>query len=345
MPTPELPVGLPTSVVEDAIRSEDTLYMVGVDGSPGVVGSPKSTASDCDSADSCGYAVDDFQEEVEQGIAEMKATAPEADTLGAIAEAARQIGASPGLRQIIVIDNGLQTDGAFRLQGTRVLFSDEETDMDLLAERLRNESRLEPALEGVVVTWVGLASSSPPQEVADQRPRANLRKLWEKILAAAGAKVTFVGGLQDGEPPAHPDLPPVTPVDVTDEPIDATDPCPTIFDDQVGFVPNEAEFRDPARARQALEPIARGLITRQQSASLVGYVALPERPGPLPLSLSRAQAVHALLVQLGVPASLMAPVGGGLAPEASGASEPAEALAQYRRVEVISGECGTGGTP
>lgn len=340
MPKPKLPDDLQNSIVEDAIRSEDTLYIVEVSGKPRQVRDPEKMASKCDGPRSCASVVNHFLKLIEQQIADVKASAPEADTLGAIAVAARAIEQSPGRRQLIVIDNGLQTAGDFRLQNTRVLFTDQDTDLDLLAKRLLDNRRLEKTLAGVEITWVGLGSSARLQNTADQRPLDNLRKLWEKILQAAEvAQVTFAGGLQDGAPPAHENLPDVTPVDVEDEPIDGVSSCTTVFDDQVGFLPDRTEFRDPARARAVLEPIARGLIERRQAALLVGYVALPERPEPPRLSQRRADAVRDLLVELGVPASLLRAEGRGLAPEAPPNPAP-ELLPQYRRVEIISGDCG-----
>jgi outer membrane protein OmpA-like peptidoglycan-associated protein len=339
MPAPTLPVDL-YGLLEDSIRSKDTLSVVQVSGTPAPTAPKVSLAGECNDETACAAELPQVRDEVLDGLAKVRATDPEADVLGALGVAARETDSTGGARQLVVIDNGLQTAGAFRLQGTRILFADDQADLDGLAQRLADEGRLEPALKGTTITWVGLSSWSAPQGPADQRPRNNLRLLWEKILSKAGATVSFRSGLQDGAPSATPDLPKVTPVQLVDTPIDAPDPCPSIFDDQVGFVANKPDFRDPARAREVLEPVAQGLISRKQRADLIGYVALREDPGPRPLSLQRAEAVRDELVKLGVSESLLRPIGGGLAPEASGGVEPPEKLAGYRRVDVRSGDCG-----
>jgi outer membrane protein OmpA-like peptidoglycan-associated protein len=339
MPAPALPVDL-YGLLDDSIRSQDTLSVVQVSGTPAPTAPKASLAGECNDATACAAELPQIRQDILDGLTKVRAAGPEADVLGALGVAARETDATSGARQLVVIDNGLQTTGAFRLQNTRILFADDQADLDSLAQRLVDEGRLEPALKGTTVTWVGLTSWSAPQGPADQRPRNNLRLLWEKILGKAGATVSFRSGLQDGAPSAAPDLPEVTPVQLVDTPINAPDPCPSIFDDQVGFVADKPDFRDPARARAVLEPVAQGLISRKQRADLIGYVALREDPGPRPLSLRRAEAVRDELVELGVPGSLLHPVGGGLAPEASGGSEPPEKLAGYRRVDVRSGDCG-----
>ena len=334
MPPPEIPAELRDSLLGDSIGNQDTLYFVQVSGAPRVYHT-EDTSSDCDSTDACRYETEDVEAVVDKQLSQARADQPEADVLGAIAAAARAMEGRAGReRRILVIDNGLQTAGEFRLQTPRALFSDPAELVDTLAA-----SRRLPDLTGIEVTWVGLGSSAQPQAVPAERPRANLRDLWTAIIEKAGGRTTFAGSLADGAP-AAPGLPPVTPVDVSDTPIDAGNPCPTLFDDQVGFVANQATFRDPERARTVLRPIADGLRARAQRAHLVGYVAQPERPSPRPLSLQRADAVRDLLVELGVPGTLLATEGGGLAPNAD-PNGPAEALAQYRRVEVLSGSCGT----
>jgi outer membrane protein OmpA-like peptidoglycan-associated protein len=325
--------------VDEAILSHDTLSVVEVSGKPRAAMSAVSLKGVCNDAPACEAEQPKIREQVQAAVAGVRASEPEADVLDALGVAAEQTASSPGVRHLIVIDNGLQTAGEFQLQGTRILFANDEVDLDALAKRLEDGHRISPALKGTTITWVGLASWTGQQKKVDSRPKANLQLLWTKILDAAGAKVTFAGGLQDGAPPAAPDLPAVAPVDLADTPVTAPDTCPTIFDDEIGFVTDKATFTDGQRAKDVLQPIAEGLINRQQRARLIGYVALHDGAIPRPLSLRRAEAVRDELVTLGVPSNLLVPVGGGLAPEASGAEEPPEKLAGYRRVEIRSGSC------
>lgn len=337
MPKPELPESL-NKVVEDSIRSGDALYIVGVSGRPGLIydGSAAARSSKCDTVSACRAVVADYQRVIKRKIAETKATTPEADTLEAIAEAARAIDGSSGVKQIIVIDNGLQTTGEMPLVSERALF----TPPDELAQTLSNGNRLERRLKDVDITWVGLGAAAAPQKAPDQRPRNNLEALWTEVLTTVGAKVRFVGGIKDGSP-GHEGMPPVTSVPVEDTVIEPTG-CAKIHEDQVGFIPGKADFKDPAVARSVLEPIAKALIDGNRAATLVGYVALPEEPTPGRLSLRRAIAVKSFLVSLRVPESLLTVEGVGTPPEyptPPDKPKPTE-LQQYRRVEVqVPGYC------
>jgi hypothetical protein len=337
MPKPQLPESMNT-VVEDSIRSGDALYVVGVSGQPGLIyeGSTAAKSRKCDTVSACNGVVNEYRRIIKQKIADAKATTPEADTLEAIADAARAMDGSSGAKQIVVIDNGLQTTGEMPLVSEGALF----TPPDELAQALSNGNRLERRLRGVDITWVGLGAAAPPQTRPDQRPRNNLEALWTKVLTTAGATVHFVGGIGDG-PPGHEGMPPVTVVPVKDKPIEPAG-CAKIREDQVGFIPGRADFWDPAVTRVVLEPIAEALIDGKRAATLVGYVALPEDPTPDRLSLRRAIAVKTFLVSLGVPESSLTAEGAGTPPEYP--TPPAEPkpteLQQYRRVEVhVPGHC------
>ncbi|MGH3694535.1 MAG: hypothetical protein ACRDRX_11225 [Pseudonocardiaceae bacterium] len=337
MPKPELPSSL-DKLVTDAIRSGDSVYVVGVSGHPTLVfeKSMARASSECDTQSACDAVVTDFRRTIKRKIAETRASTAEADTLAAIAEAARQLAGSSTPKQLVVIDNGLQTAGEMSLLSDRALFTPPEE----LALALWSGNRLERRLKGVEITWVGLGAVAAPQQRPDQRPRDNLEALWTKVLTTAGASVRFVGGVQDG-PPAHQGMPPVTPVPVKDTVIEPAG-CVKIPDDQVGFIPGRAEFRDLELARSVLEPLAKALIAGKRAAEIIGYVALPEQPEPGRLSLRRAVAVKNFLVSLGVPQRLLSVQGAGTPPEypvPPVTPKPTE-LQQYRRVEVhVAGVC------
>lgn len=337
MPKPQLPDSL-DKVIDDSVRSGDTLYIVGVSGEPALLYTKSASreSSECDTVSACNAVVADYQGVITREIAKVKAATAEADTLKAIAEAARQMDGHSGAKHVVVIDNGLQTTGEMPLVSEGAVF----TPPDELAQMLVNGNRLEQRLKGVDITWVGLGAVAPPQQPPDQRPRDNLEDLWAAVLTASGATVRFVGGITDG-PPGHEGMPPVTPVPVEDTIIRPTG-CATIREDQIGFIPDKADFRDPAVARAVLEPIAKALIDGQRTARLIGYVALPENPRPDRLSLRRAVAVQDILVSLGVPKQSLNPDGAGTPPEyprPPAEPKPTE-LQQYRRVEVqVSGSC------
>jgi outer membrane protein OmpA-like peptidoglycan-associated protein len=83
-------------------------------------------------------------------------------------------------------------------------------------------------------------------------------------------------------------------------------------EDTVGFEDNSAELRDESSARSTLKQLATDIKTGNHRILLVGTTATAgTAAGRLELSLSRAEAVKRLLVQLGVPAKHIATKGVG----------------------------------
>ena len=86
--------------------------------------------------------------------------------------------------------------------------------------------------------------------------------------------------------------------------------CVRLREDQVGFLPDQANLRDANTAGNVLEPVAATLRSSGQSATLIGTTALPEDP-PYALSTARAEAILGLLVSLGVDRKKLTAVGVG----------------------------------
>jgi outer membrane protein OmpA-like peptidoglycan-associated protein len=107
---------------------------------------------------------------------------------------------------------------------------------------------------------------------------------------------------------------PVTPVTLPTVP--PFQPCgETVLHDgdTVGFLPDQAVFRDPAAARSTLQDLATLIIDGRQLVELVGTTATwgPSEQGRVDLSRRRAEAVKSVLVELGVPADRITTVGAG----------------------------------
>jgi OmpA-OmpF porin, OOP family len=302
MPAPRI-VGDAHDWISEAIDERRTIMVVGVSGLPRTLHREKITTR-CDSDRACEAFHRDYVKKINSLLGEVKADSAEADTLGAILEAARQLENVDGPKQIIVIDNGLQTTGQLRMQAPGAF----GVDPDELAKQLRADDRMK-TLDGIHILLTGIGSYAEPQAQLPGEMVAKLEALWRSILRDAGAEVSVDTTNLRGS--AISGLPAVTVVH-EDEPV-AMPPtgCVRLREDQVGFLPNQATLRDPAKAKDVLTPIAAELRRKRISATVTGTTALPENP-PYPLSLARAKTVIDILVGLGVKRSALTPVGVGI---------------------------------
>lgn len=231
-------------------------------------------------------------------IDQTRADNPEVDLLAAISLAARSVTEAVGPRTIVVIDSGLQTTGALRFQDQDGALLN--ANPDEVVELLRRTQQL-PNLTGMRVIFTGLGDTAAPQQPLPAPARAVLVALWTKIVESAGGKAEVKQAplpstrTMDG-------LPPVTIVPVAAKSIGPLPSITVLRDGTVGFVPDQAVFRDPGQARAVLADYARE-ITNGRQALLTGTTASAGTSEyRLRLSQERANAVRDLLVSLGAPA-------------------------------------------
>ncbi|HSL07267.1 MAG TPA: OmpA family protein [Pseudonocardiaceae bacterium] len=231
-------------------------------------------------------------------IDQTRADNPEVDLLAAISLAARSVTEAVGPRTIVVIDSGLQTTGALRFQDQDGALLN--ANPDEVVELLRRTQQL-PNLTGMRVIFTGLGDTAAPQQPLPAPARAVLVALWTKIVESAGGKAEIKQAplpstrTMDG-------LPPVTIVPVAAKSIGPLPSITVLRDGTVGFVPDQAVFRDPGQARAVLADYARE-ITNGRQALLTGTTASAGTSEyRLRLSQERANAVRDLLVSLGAPA-------------------------------------------
>ncbi|MFG1926552.1 OmpA family protein [Cryptosporangium sp. NPDC048952] len=303
MPLPVLPKRV-VDIIEDSILSKDTVYLVAVSGEPKLVRQLK-IEHDCDSKKACDTEVGKQTQAIARAIEDAKAEAPEADTLGAIGIAADNLSAftGSGPKQLVVVDSGLQTAGEMPLQDPGAMAADPKA----VATALKKAGSLD-SLKGVNVLFTGLGSTVKPQTPLPAGKRSTLKKLWQTVLEAGGAKVQIDTAQLVDNPPLG-GLPAVTEVPVEEPKPPVPLPCIRVREDQIGFLPDEATFRDDAAAEDVLRPTAEKLKAESASATLTGTTAVPDRTG---LSLRRAEAVKARLVNLGVPADSLETRGVGI---------------------------------
>jgi outer membrane protein OmpA-like peptidoglycan-associated protein len=231
-------------------------------------------------------------------IDKTRADNPEVDLLAALALAARSVGDAAGPHTVLVIDSGLQTAGALRFQDQDGALLD--ANPTEVVDQLRRTRQL-PDLTGVRVVFTGLGDTAAPQQPLPTPARAVLIDLWTSIVKAAGGTAEIKQAplpstrTLDG-------LPPVTTVPVAVRSIGPLPSVSVLRDGTVGFLPDQAVFRDDAQARAVLTDFA-SAIRNGKKARLTGTTASagPE-DGRLTLSRDRANAVREMLISLGAPA-------------------------------------------
>ena len=231
-------------------------------------------------------------------INQTRADNPEVDLLAAMDLAARSVTDAAGPKTIVVIDSGLQTTGALRFQDQDGALLN--ANPDEVVDQLRRTQQL-PNLTGMRVVFNGLGDTAAPQQPLPAPARAVLVTLWTKIVESAGGKAEVKQAplpstrTMDG-------LPPVTVVPVAVKSIGPLPSIAVLRDGTVGFVPDQAVFRDPGQARAVLTDYAKE-IANGRRAMLTGTTASAGTPEyRLRLSQQRANAVRDLLVSLGAPA-------------------------------------------
>lgn len=240
----------------------------------------------------------DKVDQLKRSIGKARAGKPEVDLLAALSLAARSVSDATGPKTIVVIDSGLQTVGALRFQDQDGALLNANPDEVVTA--LRRTQQL-PDLAGMRVVFSGLGDTAPPQQPLPAPARTVLVTLWTKIVEAAGGKAEVK---QAPLPDTHTlnGLPAVTVVPVAAQSIGPLPSITVLRDGTVGFVPDQAVFRNPDQARAVLADYAKAIIGGKQ-ALLTGTTASDGTPEyRLGLSQRRADAVRDLLISLGAPA-------------------------------------------
>jgi outer membrane protein OmpA-like peptidoglycan-associated protein len=331
-------IGRTQKMLDDAVLAKDHFVLIGVSSEPKVLYEDQ-IEHNCDSGTNCGAVLDEYRAQTADLLSRTKAQAGEADTLGAIILAARTLAGTEGSgpKQIIVIDNGLQTSGDVRLQTPGALSIDAKAE----AESLANAGKLK-YLNGMEIVLTGLGARYAPQGKLSSASQSRLESLWTTILEAGGARVTVDPAVLPEDEASGSGQPPVAVVKDDDPVPDPGTGCFRIRADQVGFKPDSSEFVDEAAARKVLEPIATELKAKGIKANVIGTTAYPEADSVHnPLSHARANAVVKVLVGLGVDRSLLLPDGvgtkfGGYKNPIKGNGERNEFIAVQNRLVIIT---------
>lgn len=319
-PAPGLPQAVQDATVSVLTRAVDQHYqprimLINVDGRPSSAGS-ETFSTDAGN----GIAATDDRNKFLNGFGDaltnLRAQQPEVDVLSALDLAGRaaggdaaseehtdrrsstgQSGQRPGT--VVLVDSGLSTVNPLDFRQRGLL----DAPPAETVEALRAMKAL-PGLQGETVVLAGLGDVAQPQPALSPAQRSALVGLWTAIAQAGGAScVAVVDEPRGGDAPS--DVPPVSVVDVPPPPTITPGRATALPDDNsVGFQPDTAEFRDRNAARGVLAPFAQFLQeSPTRRLALTGTSARAGTlAGQIDLSTRRAEAVKALLVELGAPA-------------------------------------------
>ncbi|HKS48252.1 MAG TPA: OmpA family protein [Amycolatopsis sp.] len=293
VPKPQLPsqVG---DLMRDAAGAHQQLSLIRLDGRPEVVFDQRPPEP-AKNGPADQQRTNDYLTAAEKAAADgLRARTAEADVLGALTLAGR---ATQGGGTIVVVDSGLQTVYPLNYAQDRLL----EAEPSDVTAFLRDHTLL-PDLRGRTVLLAGFGNTAAPQPDLDNRLRARLVATWRAIAEESGAACVDVLE-QANTAKSEVDSPAVSVVPLPPPPQPPA-PCGTVAlgeDDNISFQPDTATFRDPGGARETLRKFAELLRDPRRSAELTGTTATQGTvSGRIALATHRAEAVKAVLVELGV---------------------------------------------
>ncbi|GAA4152126.1 OmpA family protein [Leifsonia shinshuensis] len=270
-------------------------------------------------------------------LAGLKAATPEVDFLGAIGQAARDLGDHP--MGVLVIGSGLQTADPLNFAGSGLLYADPAQ----VVSDLRSRNLLPTDLKGVTVYWSGLGDTAGAQQPLTVPARSNLAAIWTAVVKAAGGTLSLLPEPASG--PAAAGLPAVTPVPVEAVATKTDWSHPVVIrNSDLHFVKDTATFSDPSAAQQLLSTLAPSIEQSSGVITITGTASKDQatnNTADTALSLRRANAVKAALVALGVPEAKLATAGVGFQwcgwqSETDASGSYSDALAEQNRSVILT---------
>jgi outer membrane protein OmpA-like peptidoglycan-associated protein len=298
-----------TTLLNSAVDAYKTVTLVRLDGQPKVVFSQAlspgaNTQTTKQAKDKYVANLNRVLAGTSQQATDIRAQVQQADPLDALAVAASTV---PAGGDVIMMDSGLQTSEPLDFR-TGLLSDDPRS----IVEFLRQANEL-PDLKGRHVYFVGLGWTASPQPALSISNRAKVVEIWKEIARAAGATCVATDETANTRS-AVANRPPVAIVKPPPPPRPVISCAVVNLGDanHVGFIVNSTTFRDPSGARTTLGQIAKLMLRTGESVTLTGSTSSEGTDQyNNRLSLRRAEAVKAVLLQLGVPAARISAIGDG----------------------------------
>jgi OmpA-OmpF porin, OOP family len=311
-PAPSLPASA-MSLLTSAIKANKQVSVIRLDGAPQVVFNQAFTPTGANS-ESRKSDYNTYVNNLNQILAgtrnpqtDIRAQVPQANVLEALAVAADNL-QSAGGGNLIMLDSGLQTTAPLNFT-TGLLTDDPQT----IASYLKSAHEL-PDLTGLRVEFSGLGWTASPQEALSIADRHKVTQIWQDIAYEAGATCVEIDLTTPKLPSALAGLPPVSVVTLP-KPAEVPRSCSvTDLNDanNVGFDFDSTTFRNPSGARATIKKLATVMLSTGESVTLTGATSSEGSDQyNQRLSLERADAVKAVLIQLGVPAGRIRTFGDG----------------------------------
>jgi OmpA-OmpF porin, OOP family len=331
-PAPVVPDAV-GALIDRAVTDGTGIDIIRVDGHPSIACAMSFTS---DAANPVALADDlnRFKQQARGAVSATRAREPEANPLQALILAASSAG--PG-GTVVLVDSGVQTVAPLDFHVPGLL----DADPAAVVKELSSNGYL-PDLRGRTVVLAGIGYTAAPQSPLDDRRRANLVHIWEKIASVAGATVQTVTSPNTSA--ALENVPAVSPVDVPPTDVIRIG-CNTESilsnDGAVGFQPNSTTFADSGLARKALAEFATFLKQNSGAqAGLVGTVAhYGTDDGDGGLSRSRAQRVRDVLMELGTDGGRIVAHGAGWGPFPTKGGSPSPTDDPRNRRVVVTITC------
>ncbi|RDV44101.1 hypothetical protein DOE76_13710 [Leifsonia sp. ku-ls] len=340
-------VSLPASAsatLEAAGKTNGSVTVVVPSGTPQVMGTT-ALGSSAQDAIVCQNDQRTKLTQITSYIDGLKAATPEVDFLGAIDQAARDLGSKP--MGVVVLGSGLQTTDPLNFAGTGLLYAD---PAQVVAD-LRSRGLLPTDLKGVTVYWSGMGDTAGAQQPLTVPARSNLEAIWSAVIAAAGGTLSLLPEPASGSAPSG--LPTVTPVAVEAVATKTDWSRPVVIrNSELLFTKDTADFADPAAAQKVLAQLVPTIEQNGKVVTITGTASkdqATDNTADTALSQRRADAVRAALVALGVPPALLQTAGVGFQwcgfrPETDASGRYSDALAEQNRSVILTsagvGLCG-----
>jgi len=262
-------------------------------------------------------------------LKKLSAKTAETDPISAMIMASDKLKSSDcTVKTVMMADSGIQTTGLLNFATSQLI---EESPQNI-ASALREYNSL-PDFTGVSIKAVGIGQTAGIQQPLTRDMKIKLNAIWETIFSESGAASVEFDQTPLAVYDSGIDYPYITPITViyntiihtvTDEETavneETPEPSPVmpevirLDETSIRFEGNKAEFTDPEAAELALRPIAEFLCANPGlKVYLAGMTASSGGDG-IELSLSRAEAVKAVLCGMGCVSDSMSCIGLGRTP-------------------------------
>ncbi|HYS40534.1 MAG TPA: OmpA family protein [Pseudonocardiaceae bacterium] len=301
-PRPDMPPAV-VALIQEAALAHQEIHVILLDGVPSVQLNATFNTNGKNSSIR-NQDLNNFVSGISGFVQKLTPQHPQADVLAGLTQA----GNLTNNGVIVLFDSGLPTTGPLSFTDAD-MFDAQPGDIVAYLQA----QHLTPQLPGDTVDLVGVGDTADPQPVLDQNHRSKLVDLWTAVAKGGGAGC--VDDLKTGL--SRTSVKTTVPVAVVSPPVPQPpfDCGTTVLSDggNVGFVVGTATLRDEAAAKPLLQRLADKLrSTPNARATLIGTTSSEgSTEANQTLSEQRAQAIRALLIQLGVDQSRITASGEG----------------------------------